>query len=146
MSDLAIIRRSAIHEGPLPAALFSAQELASPDYGALCSFVGVVRNHAKGRAVTALHYECYGAMTLTVLDQLIAEAAQQCDPALSALITHGYGPMLPGDASVAIHVASAHRDAAFTACRLLIERLKQDVPVWKRETYADGTTLWIQGS
>jgi molybdopterin synthase catalytic subunit len=54
--------------------------------------------------------------------------------------------MRPGDASVAIHVASAHRVAAFAACRQIIERLKQDVPIWKHERYDDGEAVWLQGS
>jgi molybdopterin synthase catalytic subunit len=141
-----MMRHAAIHDGPLPAALLAPTALLRRDHGAVASFLGVVRDHARGRAVLALHYECYRPMAEAVLGRLIAEAAERCDPHLAASIVHGIGPMVPGDVSVAIHVGSAHRAAAFDACRLLIERLKQDIPIWKRERYDDGSEAWLQGS
>lgn len=140
------MRSAAIHLGPLPAQELTPGSLPSVRHGAVCSFIGVVRDHARGRQVVALQYECYIGMAESVLRTLIDEAAAAHDPELAARVVHGYGPMKPGDASVAIHVASAHRDAAFAACRQLIERLKQDAPVWKHETYADGTSAWLPGS
>ena len=139
-------RHSLIHDGPLPAVFHAPTALLERDHGAVASFLGVVRDHARGRAVLGLHYECYRPMAEAVLQRLIAEAAERCDPDLNASIVHGIGPMVPGDVSVAIHVSSAHRAAAFDACRLLIERLKQDIPIWKRERYADGSEAWLQGS
>lgn len=141
-----MIRRTSIFDGPLPASAYSAHELADPQSGGLCSFVGVVRNHARGRSVVALDYTCYRGMAEKVLASILLEAATEHDPELSGIIVHGIGPMMPGDASVAIHVASAHRAAAFAACRHIIERLKQDVPIWKHERYADGSVAWLQGS
>lgn len=135
-----------IHDGPLPAAALSPGDLIDRAHGAVASFVGVVRDHARGRTVTHLHYECYRPMAEAVLQRLMAEAAELHDSQLSARIVHGIGPMVPGDPSVAIHVTSAHRAAAFAACRHLIERLKQDVPIWKRERYDDGSEAWLQGS
>lgn len=143
---MAPTRRATIHDGPLPAAALSPAELSGPAYGALASFIGVVRDHARGRRVVDLDYACYRPMAAKVLDDLIAEAARDHDPDLAALITHGIGPMRPGDASVAIHVGAAHRAAAFAACRQIIERLKQDVPIWKHERYDDGEVVWLQGS
>ncbi len=145
-----MIRRIEIHDQPLPRSWCDAATVIDPrsypEHGAVCSFLGVVRNHARGRAVTGLVYECYRPMAEKMLADLIAEAAKAHDPALSAAVAHGSGAMVPGDVSVAIHVASAHRDAAFAACRQLIERIKQDLPVWKREMYGDGTTAWLKGS
>jgi molybdopterin synthase catalytic subunit len=140
------LRHSAIHDGPLPGAVLAPTALLRADHGAVASFLGVVRDHARGRAVSSLHYECYRPMAEAVLQRLISEAAERCDVKLSVSIVHGIGAMLPGDVSVAIHVGSAHRAAAFEACRLLIERLKQDIPIWKRERYTDGSEAWLQGS
>jgi len=140
------MRRVGIHAGPLPATYLSSAELVAPQWGALNSFIGVVRNHAHGRAVLDLTYECYVAMAEKILAGLVDDVAAEIDPELGAIVVHGYGPMRPGDVSVAIHVASAHRDAAFRAARALIERLKVDAPVWKHERYADGTSAWSPGS
>lgn len=140
------MRRIGIHAGPLPASFLSSAELIAPQWGAINSFIGVVRQHAHGRAVTDLTYECYVAMAEKILTALVDDIAAEMDPDLGAIVIHGYGAMRPGDVSVAIHVASAHRDAAFRASRALIERLKQDAPVWKHERYADGSSAWSPGS
>ena len=138
--------RSGIVAGPLADALLTPAALCAPDHGAIASFIGVVRNHHHGRGVTHLVYDCYQPMAERMLAELIAEAAARFDAGLSAQVHHGIGRMDPGQASVAIHVASAHRVAAFDACRHLIERIKQDLPVWKQEFYDDGTSLWLKGS
>jgi len=85
-------------------------------------------------------------MAERMLADLLAEAAALFDPELRAQLIHGIGDHQPGDVSLAIHVATAHRAAAFSACRHLIERIKQDLPVWKRERYADGSEQWLKGS
>jgi len=139
-------REAVIVDGPLPAAWCAPDRLASPSHGAIASFIGVVRDHARGQMVRGLHYECYRPMAERVLAGLISEAATRFDAQLAAIIAHGTGAMVPGEISVAIHVASAHRAPAFDACRHLIERLKQDLPVWKRERYADGSEAWLKGS
>jgi molybdopterin synthase catalytic subunit len=142
-SAAAPLRRGTIHDGPLPADACSGARLTSSAHGAVASFLGVVRNHSRG---AVLHYECYRPMAEKVFAQLLAEAAERFDRDLAADITHGVGPMTPGDIALAIHVASAHRAAAFDACRHLIERIKHDLPVWKRECYADGSGAWLKGS
>jgi len=139
-------REAVIVAGPLSAAWCTGAALTTPGDGAIASFLGVVRDHARGRAVSGLYYECYRPMAERVLGDLIAEAATRFDPGLSAIVAHGSGALVPGEVSVAIHVASAHRIAAFDACRHLIERLKQDLPIWKRERYADGDEAWLKGS
>jgi molybdopterin synthase catalytic subunit len=150
---LSAIHLTAIHDGPLPVHLHAPTALLAVDHGACASFLGVVRNRSRGgvvdgpyRAVTALHYQCYRPMAERMLTELLAEAAARFDPELRGQIVHGIGDHLPGDVSLAIHIATAHRDAAFAACRHLIERLKQDLPVWKRERYADGSEQWLKGS
>jgi molybdopterin synthase catalytic subunit len=139
-------RASGIVDGPLGAGFASPLALAAPAHGALASFIGVVRDHHLGRDVTHLIYECYRPMAETVLAALIAETAERFDAELSALVHHGTGRMVPGEAAVTIHVATAHRAAAFDACRHLIERIKADLPVWKREFYTDGSDAWLKGS
>jgi molybdopterin synthase catalytic subunit len=138
--------RTGIVAGPLPADLLSPVALACPEHGAVASFIGVVRNHHHGRGVTHLVYDCYQAMAERMLAALVAEAAERFDAHLQAQVHHGTGRMDPGQVAVAIHVACAHREAAFAACRHLIERIKEDLPVWKQEFYADGTALWLKGS
>jgi molybdopterin synthase catalytic subunit len=134
-----------IIDGPLPTALLTPAALTAPEHGAIASFIGVVRNHHDGRGVTHLVYDCYRPMAERMLAEFVAEAAR-FDPELTAHVHHGIGRMVPGEASVAIHVAAAHRVAAFAACRHLIERIKQDLPVWKQEFYDDGASLWLKGS
>lgn len=135
-----------IIDGPLGADYLTPSSLCSAQHGAVASFIGVVRNHHNGRGVKYLEYDCYRPMADAMLATLIKEAQQQFAADLIAAVHHGIGHMLPGQASVAIHVATAHREAAFTACRYLIERIKEDLPVWKQEFYDDGTSLWLKGS
>lgn len=135
-----------IHDGPLPESALSAAPLRCREHGAVASFVGVVRDEHLGKGVTHLIYECYREMAEPMLQRLVDEARADHDPGLQAIVVHGTGRMDPGEASVAIHVSSAHRVAAFDACRQLIERIKQDLPVWKREFYADGSDAWLKGS
>ncbi len=138
------LRDARIVAGPVPGDSGAGIALAS--HGAVASFLGIVRDHSKGRAVAGLRYECYRPMAEKVLVQLIAETAGRFDPGMAAAVAHGTGEMVPGQAALSIHVASAHRAAAFDACRHLIERIKHDLPVWKLERYADGTQAWLKGS
>jgi molybdopterin synthase catalytic subunit len=134
----------AIHAGALPVAA-----LVPPchrSWGGVCSFTGVVRDHHHGRLVRGLHYQVYRPMAVAVLVRLADEARAAAGGAALIRVMHAAGDLVPGDAAVAIHVATAHRDAAFAGCRLLIERLKADLPVWKRETYDDGAVVWLRGS
>ncbi len=138
--------RIAIIEGPLGADWCQPADLCHNAYGAITSFLGVVRDNHNDRGVTHLEYECYGDMAKNVLQHIIQECRDQFDPEARFIVAHGYGHMVPGECSVAIHVATAHRVAAFDACRHIIERIKEDLPVWKNEFYDDGTSLWLKGS
>jgi molybdopterin synthase catalytic subunit len=112
-----------------------------PSCGAVITFTGEVRDSARGQDVTALDYEAYAeaaeAMMGTIADEIEAEVGVD-----RIAIIHRVGVLSPGDASVVIAVASPHRDEAFGAARHAIERLKQIVPIWKKEHYADGA-IWI---
>jgi molybdopterin synthase catalytic subunit len=117
------------------------ERVESEERGAVVTFLGTVRNHHAGRQVERLEYSAYGPMAEAMCDQIRAEAEQRW--AVSVALEHRLGALGIGDVSVAIAVAAPHRDAAFTACRYVIEQLKTRVPIWKREYYTDGTTAWV---
>jgi molybdopterin synthase catalytic subunit len=112
--------------------------------GAVTTFLGLVRNHNVGRKVTHLEYEAYEALAARAFERIAAEVAARWPGARMAL-HHRIGRIEIGDASVAIAVASPHRGDAFAACRYTIERVKQIVPIWKREFF-DGGDVWIEGA
>ena len=110
--------------------------------GAYVLFVGVVRNHSRGRQVTGLEYQVYAPMAEAQLRRLIDEVGKRWG--LRCAILHRFGYLAVGEASVVICAAGAHRAAAFEACQWTIDTLKADVPIWKKEFATDGT-YWIEG-
>jgi molybdopterin synthase catalytic subunit len=112
-----------------------------PEAGAIATFIGTTRNNNEGRKVIALDYEAYGEMAEKELARIGADAAQNW-PICRMAILHRLGPVQIGEASVAIAVSSAHRDAAFAASRFAIEEIKKTVPIWKKEVY-EGGEVWI---
>jgi len=113
-----------------------------PAAGAVVLFLGTVREMTAGRETDWLEYECYREMAETKLAQLEAEAQSRW-PLLGCAIVHRLGQVRVGETSVAIAVAAAHRREAFAAGQWLIDRIKELVPIWKKEHYADGTSEWI---
>ncbi len=132
--------RYAVVESPLIADAVAAL-VAAPEAGAIVTFVGTVRNHARGRFVLWLDYEAYAAGCLPVFAQIAAEMQEQWG-VRSVAIHHRVGHLAVGDASVVIAVSSAHRHDAFAASEYAIDRLKERAPIWKKEAYADGE-VWI---
>jgi molybdopterin synthase catalytic subunit len=131
-------------EQPLdPGAVIAA--VSRPGAGAVASFVGTVRERARGRAVEWLEYEAYDEMAVAELTR-IGSAALRAHGCLAVAIEHRTGRVEIGEASVAIAVSAAHRAAALDACRDVIEALKRSVPIWKKERYADGEEWICQGS
>jgi molybdopterin synthase catalytic subunit len=124
-----------------PLDLVALQAVSAKD-GALCLFVGVVRNENGGRRVVRLEYEAYEEMALPLMAQIEAEIKERW-PVTDVRMVHRLGPLTIGEASVAVAVASPHRAEAFAACRHAIDTLKAKVPIWKKEFYADGS-LWLQ--
>ena len=112
-----------------------------PAAGAVVSFEGTVRNHHDGRNVIALEYEAYEAMAVHQLDILAREAAERWN-LIGIAIAHRTGPIAIGDTAVVIAVSSCHRQEAFDACSQLIDRLKEVVPIWKKETTEEGSS-WV---
>lgn len=122
-----------------PAALLAA--VGHPSAGGTVLFVGTTRQENEGRSVERLEYEAYRDMALREMEKISAEIAQRWDVVAIAM-THRVGVVPVGEASVAVAVSAAHRDAAFQACRYGIDTLKTVVPIWKKEHYRDGER-WI---
>jgi len=115
----------------------------TPADGALCLFVGVVRNENRGRSVLRLEYEAYEEMALPLMEEIASETARR-HPVTDVRLVHRLGRLEIGEASVAVAVSSPHRTEAFAACRFAIDTLKAKVPIWKKELYADGSA-WLDG-
>ena len=111
--------------------------------GAVCVFDGIVRDNTRGRRTLHLDYEAYREMALDQMTALAADAVAEFGVRDVAMV-HRLGRLVVGETSVLIVVASAHRGAAFDACRWLIDTLKKTVPIWKKETFADGA-VWADG-
>jgi molybdopterin synthase catalytic subunit len=128
------------------AVITSAQvldEMKSGSDGAVCVFDGIVRDNTRGRQTLFLDYEAYEDMALDQMRGLAAEAVTKFAVRDIALL-HRLGRLEVGETSVLIVVASAHRGAAFDACRWLIDTLKKTVPIWKKEHFVDGA-VWAAG-
>lgn len=113
----------------------------SPQSGGIDVFIGTVRDASKGKRVLALEFETYEVMALKEMNK-IAEQAFEKWPLQKILIDHRTGRLHVGEIAVIIAVAAAHRDAAFQACRYIIDTLKQTVPIWKKEIFEDGE-VWV---
>lgn len=120
-----------------------ADGMRAPEDGALVVFEGVVRNHARDKAVRFLEYEAYQPMALKKLEE-IGSLAKKTFDIRDISIVHRLGHMEIGECSTVIVVASAHRGPAFDACRYAIDKIKEIVPIWKKEFYEDGE-IWIEG-
>jgi molybdopterin synthase catalytic subunit len=117
-------------------------ELADDTDGAQVLFLGVVRNHHQGREVKRIDYEAYEPMALKVLQRITEEVASK-HKLDRVLVVHRFGRHEIGDASIAVVIGSAHRAPAFEAAKEIMDRVKVDVPIWKKEHFADGTIEWV---
>ena len=131
------LTRDVIASDPLIAAA------KAPEDGAVTVFDGIVRNHSRGRQTLYLEYEGYEEMALKQMRELARQAREKFAIRHVTLV-HRLGHMEIGESSVLIIVASAHRGAAFDACRWIIDTLKQTVPIWKKEIFVDGA-VWAPG-
>jgi len=120
-----------------------ARELKAPEQGAVVVFEGIVRDNLHGRKTRHLEYEAYEPMAIRKMEQIGREVKQKF-PIDGLGMIHRLGRLEIGETSVAIIVAAAHRHAAFEACRYAIDRLKQIVPIWKKEYFEDGA-VWAEG-
>jgi molybdopterin synthase catalytic subunit len=119
-----------------------ADAVTVPEAGGVVVFLGVVRNNNAGRRVVALEYEAHGPMAEAKMKE-IGEAVYRRWPDVKRVaMAHRIGRLGIGDASVVIAVSAAHRQQAFEACHFAIDRLKETVPIWKREIFEDGA-VWV---
>jgi len=112
-----------------------------PETGGIDVFVGTVRNTTKGKPVIRLEFEAYERMAVSEMQKIAAQAIAKW-PVQKILIHHRTGVLQIGEIPVIIAVSAAHRDAAFEACRYVIDTLKQAVPIWKKEIFEDGE-VWV---
>ena len=119
-----------------------ARELAHASAGACATFEGWVRDHNAGRKVQQLGYQAYGALAQSEGERIIAEARAKF-AIIDACCVHRTGTLEIGELAVWVGISAAHRDAAFSACRYVIDEVKKRVPIWKNEHYADGESGWL---
>jgi molybdopterin synthase catalytic subunit len=112
--------------------------------GAVVTFDGVVRDHNQGRRVVSLQYEAYEPMAVKEMRRIGAEVRERWPEVERLGVIHRFGELKISESSVVIVVTSAHRRVAFEACRYAIDRLKQTVPIWKKEIFEDGEE-WVEG-
>jgi molybdopterin synthase catalytic subunit len=132
--------RCTISEHPLDEAAVAAR-VRGGDAGGLVSFVGAVRDHARGRSIRHLEYEAYPQMAVAEMER-ICDAASQRWPGVRVAIAHRVGHLEVGDLAVVVVAAAPHRAEAFDACRFAIDTLKESVPIWKKEVATDGE-YWV---
>jgi len=116
-------------------------EVQDPTRGGIASFLGTVRDHHGGRGVVRLEYSAYGPMAEAECARIVTEAKSRWDCGVA--LRHRIGTLEVGEAAVAVVAAASHREAAFAACRYVIEEVKRRVPIWKQEFFADGTVEWV---
>ena len=133
--------RFRLSETPFDVASLRA-ELLDARVGGYASFEGWVRDHHGGRAVTGLRYEAYSALAEQEGERILDEARDKF-AILDVRCVHRTGDLAIGELAVWVGVAAAHRDAAFAACRFIIDEVKARVPIWKHERYADGAADWL---
>ena len=117
---------------------------ADPAAGAVALFIGTVRDHDRGRGVTALSYTAHPSAAAEL--GRVAEKIAASYPILSVAVTHRTGDLQIGDLAVVAAVAAQHRDVAFAACHALIDELKATVPIWKHQVFTGGDSEWVNGA
>jgi len=130
-----------ITEAPIDHAALT-ERVRSNQAGAVCTFLGTVREMTGDRQTVLLEYEAYPEMALKKLAELEDQARARW-PILEVALVHRVGRLDLGEISVIVAGSCPHRNEAFEACRWLIDTLKEVVPIWKRESWADGTEEWV---
>ncbi|MFS3128519.1 molybdenum cofactor biosynthesis protein MoaE [Nocardioides sp. Bht2] len=140
MNSHSVVRLVGLREEPLDV-VEVLDSLDDPSSGGLVLFVGRVRNHDSARGVEALEYSAHPS-ALAQLEEVCAEVAAEFSVTALAAV-HRVGRLEIGDVAVVVATCSAHRDESFVASRALIDRLKQRVPIWKHQLFADGESEWV---
>ena len=135
------MKRFALSDKPFDTTTLRA-ELLDARVGAYASFEGWVRNHNAARNVEGLRYEAYAAMAEAEGERILEDALAKFD-ILDVRCVHRIDDLAIGELAVWVGVTAGHRDAAFAACRFVIDEVKSRVPIWKHERYAEGDTGWL---
>ena len=131
---------SYLTDDPIDSAALVRRAVRQSD-GAYVLFEGVVRNHHEGKAVESIFYDAYRPMAEKEIEKIVRDVESQF-PDVSLAVIHRLGHLVVGDASIAIVAASPHRAESFAACRMTIDRVKETVPIWKKERGPDGEE-WV---
>lgn len=138
------ILRAALVDGPI--SLTEHEDLVANDAaGAVVAFSGVVRNHDGGREVVRLEYSAHPLAEQTLFE-VLAEVAGTANGVRAIAASHRIGPLQIGDAALVAAVAADHRGAAFETCARLVDTIKERLPVWKHQFFADGTDEWVNSA
>ena len=135
------VLRAAVTEEPLDVSEHAAL-VDDAAAGAVVTFAGVVRDHDHGRSVTALDYEGHPSAA-AVVEEVAADVAAAFPGVRALAVTHRVGALGIGDVALACAVAAEHRRQAFDACSELVDAVKRELPVWKRQEFTDGTEEWV---
>ena len=142
------ILRAAVTEAPID--LSDHEDLVSGDtVGAVVGFAGVVRNHDAGRQVLRLEYSAHPhaeQRLFEVLAEVAAEVAANSSGVHAIAASHRVGPLQVGDAALVVAVSADHRGAAFDTCAVVVDRVKEAIPVWKHQFFADGSDEWVNSA
>jgi molybdopterin synthase catalytic subunit len=141
MAERILVRVAGAPVDPQEALAF----VTDPSAGGTCLFLGTVRDHSDAGEVTGLDYESWDELAERRLGEIAGEMTSRWDVRRVALL-HRTGELRIGDVSVAVACSAPHRADAFEACRHGIERIKQDVPIWKKESLTTGESAWVMGS
>lgn len=115
------------------------------NHGAQCIFSGTVREQNLGKQVVGIDYDVYESLANFILRQIVDEAVKDFDESALIFIAHLIGHVVPGQISMCVAVSTAHREDAYRLNRFIVEAIKHQVPIWKKEYYSDGTYSWLQG-
>jgi len=140
-SSSGVVLRAVVTEDPLDVEEH-ARLVACSAAGAVVSFSGVVRDHDGGRGVRALEYSSHPRAG-DVITRVAAQIAAAHPKVLGLAVSHRIGPLAIGDSALACAVSAAHRGTAFVACAALVDEIKLQLPIWKRQEFADGSEEWV---
>lgn len=119
--------------------------VSDPAFGGLNLFVGRVRDHNQGRAVTGISYDVFDQLALVGFEEIAQRVHDEFGPRIRVYVAHAKGRLAIGDVAVVVAAGTPHRDEAFRACRQVIEAVKHASPIWKQEHYVDGSSEWSEG-
>jgi molybdopterin synthase catalytic subunit len=119
--------------------------VGDPRFGGITTFIGRVRDHSVGRVVTGISYDLFEPLALRMFRAIGERARAEVGAPLKLWIAHAKGDLAIGDLAVVVAAGTPHRDEAFRACRLAIEAVKHEAPIWKQEHYVDGDSAWSEG-